>query len=157
MNADELALEVEIQKKLIKEILGEINKLLEGTGDTDPGSVVKTAAASFVCQCYNGVENILKRILRYGEVALPAGDDWHITLLKLFKTTKKKNLLPSLFDGDLYTKINIMRKFRHLVLHGYSFQLEWKHARRALRETPDLMAAVLERIENYILMEKENN
>lgn len=157
MNADELALEVEIQKKLIKEILREIDKLLEDTNDTDPGAVVKTAAASFVCQCYNGVENILKGIIRYEEVALPAGDDWHITLLKLFKTTKKKNLLPSLFNDDLYTKINIMRKFRHLVLHGYSFQLEWKYIRRALYETPDLIAVVLERIENYVKIKKKNN
>lgn len=157
MNADELALEVEIQKKLIKEILREINKLLEDTGDTEPGAVVKTAAASFVCQCYNGIENILKGILRYADVSIPAGGNWRLSLLKNFKTTKNKDALPNLFDDDLYTKINIMRRFRHVVLHGYSFQLEWKDIRRALYETPDLIAVVFERIENYIKREKKNN
>jgi hypothetical protein len=37
----------------------------------------RAAAAAFLAQFYNGIENILKRISRYHNVPLPTGETWH--------------------------------------------------------------------------------
>jgi uncharacterized protein YutE (UPF0331/DUF86 family) len=34
--------------------------------------------------------------------------------------------LPGLFDSELAAKLAPYRRFRHIVLHSYGFQLEWE-------------------------------
>jgi hypothetical protein len=56
------------------------------------------AAAAFLAQFYNGIENILKRICRCHNVPLPTGDTWHTVLFQRFCSPAYADL-PLLFDG----------------------------------------------------------
>ena len=70
------------------------------------------------------IENILKRISRFYSVALPSGDMWHIDLFRRFCEPSLPPL-PVLFDDSLSSALAVYRKFRHVVHHGYGFQLDW--------------------------------
>ena len=84
----------------------------------------KTAAAAFLSQFYNGLENILKRIYRYYGISLPTGETWHLDLFQSFCSPTHSNL-PQLFDQDLASALAPYRRFRHVAFHSYGFQLDW--------------------------------
>lgn len=75
MTADELKAEVAIDLDLLQQVVDELEALRR-----DVAGRVKTAAAAFMAQFYSGVENILKHLSRFHEVALPVGDNWHLEL-----------------------------------------------------------------------------
>jgi hypothetical protein len=85
----------------------------------------KTAAGAFLAQFYGGVENILKRIGRFHGIAMPRGDTWHLDLFNMFSDPPTPPL-PILLDKELKAGLTPFRKFRHVVHHGYGFQLEWE-------------------------------
>lgn len=58
---EEVAVEVEALETTIRELVA----LQEAIADREPTVREKTAAAAFLAQFYNGVENILKRISSY--------------------------------------------------------------------------------------------
>ncbi len=84
-----------------------------------------TAASAFLAQFYNGIENILKRISKYYGIAIPLGEMWHLELFKRFCAPSYKSL-PVLFDQSLSEDLSPYRKFRHVVIHSYGFQIEWE-------------------------------
>lgn len=76
------------------------------------------AIATFVHNFYNGIENILKRVLIIKNKEINKGETWH------------KDLLTSSIDANIITAElgSILSKylsFRHFFVHGYSFTLKW--------------------------------
>jgi hypothetical protein len=124
MTSEELKKEIAIESELIESILQEIKLLRKDIEGREPTVREKTAAAAFTAQFYGGVENILKRISHFYNIPLPTGDTWHIELFKRFCKPPYKSL-PELFDESLALDISPFRKFRHVVYHGYGFQLDW--------------------------------
>jgi hypothetical protein len=136
MNVDELREEIGIELELIGAIVRELASLRKDVGEHEPTVREKTAAAAFMAQFYGGVENILKRISRYYAVSLPAGDTWHIDLFKRFCRPSQEPL-PALFDDSLATTMSTFRKFRHVVYHGYGFQLDWSRMQEGMSGLED--------------------
>ncbi len=104
-----------------------INDLLElyhQIGDNEPTKHQKAASTQYISQFYNGVENILKRICKFYNITLPTGGDSHINLSKMFSNSEQKPL-PLLFDDIIINDFAGMRRFRHFVIHGYAFLIEW--------------------------------
>ncbi|MCF7872722.1 MAG: hypothetical protein K9L80_00740 [Candidatus Omnitrophica bacterium] len=66
---------------------------------------------------YNGVENILKQIFKKLSLEFPTGPAWHQNLLT---TAANKNII----SKDLTDKIKEYMSFRHVVAHGYAFNLK---------------------------------
>jgi len=130
MTLKELREEISIELELIESILQELSALHKDVAGRKPAVREKTAASAFMAQFYNGVENIFKRISRFNSVPLATGDTWHIDLFKRFCTPSYKPL-PVLFDESLALAMAPFRKFRHVVHHGYGFQLEWPPWRKA--------------------------
>ena len=124
MNIDDLKEEVSIELGLMDETINELLSLKEDIGDRKPTIRERTAAAAFLTQWYNGVENIIKRIYRYYNISIPVGDNWHTELVKGVSESPREGL-PLLIDHELFTDLAPFRKFRHVVHHGYGFQLEW--------------------------------
>ncbi|MEW6218939.1 MAG: hypothetical protein AB1634_05305 [Thermodesulfobacteriota bacterium] len=120
----DLAEEIAIELELMQVTIQELSDLAEDAGDREPSIRDRTAAAAFLAQFYNGVENILKRTSRFHGVPLPTGETWHAELLKRFSAPGYANL-PILLDHELLIKLSGYRKFRHVVHHGYGFQIEW--------------------------------
>jgi hypothetical protein len=149
MKAEELFEEINIELELIEAILKEISDLHKDMGGRAPTVREKTAAAAFIAQFYNGIENILKRISRFNSVLLPTGDTWHIELFKRFCMPPFKPL-PALFDESLALAIAPYRKFRHVVYHGYGFQLDWERMQEGIAGIDIVFKRFRARLDDYL-------
>ena len=74
----EIAIELELMDATVQELLA----LQRDAAERVLTVREKTAAAAFLAQFYNGVENIFKRISRFHGVPLPTGATWHVDLFK---------------------------------------------------------------------------
>lgn len=136
MTVDELREEIGIELESIGNTVRELASLRTDLGTREPTIREKTAAAAFMAQFYGGVENILKRICRFNGIPLPTGDTWHIDLFRRF-CKPSHGPLPELFDDALASTMPAFRKFRHVVYHGYGFQLDWNRMQEGLINTDD--------------------
>lgn len=124
MTLAELHEEMHAELELMELTVKELKSLRKDVADNEPTNREKTAAAGYLAQFYNGVENILKRIAHYYKVSLPKTEMWHIDLFNYF-CAPAQNPLPTLFDESLASDLTGFRKFRHVVHHGYGFSLDW--------------------------------
>jgi hypothetical protein len=132
MTSEELREEISIELENIETILGELAALYEDVKGREATVREKTAASAFLAQFYSGIENILKRISRYHNVPLPLGEMWHVELFRRFCEPSFSSL-PVLFDKALSDDLAPYRKFRHVVLHGYGFQLDWERMTEGIK------------------------
>ena len=149
MTVDELREEIGIELELIGNTVRELASLREDVGAREPTVREKTAAAAFMAQFYGGVENILKRISRFHAVPLPSGDTWHLDLFRRFCEPSREPL-PALFDGPLAATIAVFRKFRHVVYHGYGFQLDWSRMQEGMTGIEDAFHKFRAALDKYL-------
>ena len=149
MKKEELREEINIELEFIESILQELAALRKDVADRVPTVREKTAAAAFLAQFYGGIENILKRISRFNSIPLPAGDTWHVELFKRF-CAPSHSPLPVLFDESLESAMAPFRKFRHVVYHGYAFQLEWNRMQEGIESIEDIFLRFKTKLSNYL-------
>jgi hypothetical protein len=149
MTVEDLREEINIELENIVRTLEELSALQRDTEGREPTIREKTAAAAFLAQFYNGIENILKRISHYHAVPLPAGDTWHIELFKCFCDPPYPPL-PSLFDSSLASEMAPYRKFRHVVHHGYGFQLDWARMAEGIDNVGHVYRRFKVKLEGYL-------
>lgn len=125
MTSEELKEDIAVEIENIETVLQELSALYGDVKGREAVIREKTAASAFLAQFYSGIENILKRTSRFYNVALPLGDMWHIDLFRRFCEPSLPPL-PVLFDDFLSSALAPYRKFRHVVYHGYGFQLDWE-------------------------------
>ncbi|HAO22927.1 MAG: hypothetical protein BWK80_18745 [Desulfobacteraceae bacterium IS3] len=75
--------------------------------------------------------------MRFYNVSLSKTDTWHIDLFNRFCSPSEKPL-PALFDKSLKTDLIGFRKFRHVVHHGYGFQLDWDRLIAGIDKVEDI-------------------
>lgn len=149
MTTDELREEISIELELIESALKEISELRKDVANREPTVREKTAAAAFMAQFYGGIENILKRISIFNVVLMPTGDTWHIDLFKRFCNPPCKSL-PILFDESLSLALAPFRKFRHVVYHGYGFQLDWSRMQEGMENIENVFHEFMSKLSNYL-------
>ncbi len=149
MNIDDLKEEVSIELELMDETINELLSLKEDTGDREPTARERTAAAAFLAQWYNGIENILKRFYRYYNISIPVGDNWHTELVKGVSEPPRKGL-PLMIDHEMFADLAPFRKFRHVVHHGYGFQLEWNRMLPGIERISTVFLKFKKRVEILI-------
>lgn len=149
MKVEELDEEIRIEFELIENILQEISSLRIDLSGREPSIREKTAAAAFLAQFYNGVENILKRINKFHNVDLPSGDTWHMDLFKRFCIPSYQPL-PELFDESLEANMAPFRQFRHVVYHSYGFQLDWERMKEGIEGVKDIFARFKGNLLSYL-------
>ena len=57
--------------------------------------------------------------------------------------------MPALFDEELAAGLAPFRKFRHVVYHGYGFQLDWARMTEGLNQVERLFAQFKVRLAEY--------
>jgi hypothetical protein len=149
VTADELKAEIAIESDALRQVVEELEALRRDVAGREPTVREKTAAAAFLAQFYSGIENILKRLSRFHGVPLPAGENWHLDLFKRFCPPAEPPL-PALFDAALARQLGPFRRFRHVVHHGYGFQIEWERMREGLAQVSAILAAFLDRVAAHV-------
>jgi hypothetical protein len=149
MKLAELQEEVAVELEAIEAIVEELLALQEDTADREPTVREKTAAAAFLGQFYNGVENTLKRISSYHSVPLPTGDTWHVDLFERF-CSPPHSPLPALFDESLAAALAPYRRFRHVAFHRYGFQLDWNRMAEGVAGVHEVFSRVKASLSVYL-------
>ena len=147
MTPGELREEIAIELESIAQVVAELNALYQDVGET-PTVREKTAAAAFLAQFYNGIENILKRINYFNGKSLPTSSAWHVELFQQF--TYPTDSRSSLFDTDLAAQLAPYRRFRHVAFHGYGFQLDWHRMAEGIANVESVFAAFSKRLAVYL-------
>jgi hypothetical protein len=109
----------------------------------------QTAAAAFLAQFYNGVENILKRLSHYHNVPLPTGETWHVDLFRRFCSPPHPPL-PALFDASLEAALAPYRRFRHVAFHSYGSQLEWSRMAEGVASVDHVFSQIKAKLADYL-------
>ena len=73
--------------------------------------------AAFIHNFYNGVENILKQILKYKNVPIPNSPSWHKDLVSI---ASSNNIL----SEKTFLSLQNFISFRHFFIHGYAVKLD---------------------------------
>jgi hypothetical protein len=149
VTAEELKAEVAIEFDALQQVVNELEALRRDVAGREPTVREKTAAAAFLAQFYSGIENILKRLSRFHGVELPVGENWHLDLFKRFCPSAQPPL-PMLFDEALAKQLGPFRRFRHVVHHGYGFQIEWDRMREGLDQVGAILSMFRDRVADHV-------
>ena len=149
MTFEELEEEIAVELEALESTVNELLSLQEDVADREPTVREKTAAAAFLAQFYNGVENILKRISRYHNVAIPSGETWHVDLFQRYCSPLKPEL-PTLLDKAMSSALAPYRRFRHVAFHGYGFQLEWERMAEGVAMSQNVFSQFKSNLYDYL-------
>ncbi len=123
-----------------------VEKALVNLGDAmgrREKSVVELAAiATFIHNIYNGIENILKQVLKAKGTEIPKSDTWHKDLLNL---SVSLGIIPEKLSDGLYEYLT----FRHFFVHAYGFMLEEAHSENLANNITNVWLQFLSVINKY--------
>ena len=133
---------------LAKQILAEKENVeialsnLKETMAREKKSVIELAAiGTFLHNIYNGIENILKQILKLKNVEMPKSDTWHKDLLNL---SVSLGIISERLSDELYEYLT----FRHFFVHGYGFMLEESPLKDLANNIPEIWLQFVKEIED---------
>jgi len=113
-----------------------------------PDLIEMSAAAMFLHSFYNGIENILKIIIKFYDNKLPNDIKWHMELLeKAFISNENRK---EIFRKESQEKMEEYLKFRHFVRHSYGFQLEWERMEDLMHDINNTWKILKEDINIFI-------
>ncbi len=109
----------------------------------DEKTVIELAAiGTFLHNIYNGIENILKRVVIARNVEIPVSVTWHKDLLNL---SLSLGIISDKTCDELYKYLT----FRHFFVHAYGFMLEEVHMEDLMNNIPEVWSQFLEEIEDF--------
>lgn len=124
----ELEEEILIEKEHISTTLRALRETMKRKEIT----IVELAAiATFLQNTYNGIENILKRILKFKNISIPRTETYHKDLLDL----SVENNIISL---ELSKELEEYLAFRHFFVHGYGIMLDKEKLLPIAENLPDI-------------------
>jgi hypothetical protein len=121
---EKLRIKIVFEISQIDKLLNNSKPLLDLCKLKTPDFIEMSAAALVLHSFYNGIENILRLIVKLYDKKLPNDIKWHMELLEtaFIPNENRKEIL----NIDLQETLEEYLKFRHFVRHSYGFQLEWE-------------------------------
>ncbi len=119
----ELQEEIGLEPSQLRSLLDTFSPLLLKVVAAPPDAIEIAALAGLLHSFYNGVENILKRIVVHSGESLPSGISWHSELLESMAAPGPGR--PSVIGRDLFERLRAYLGFRHVYRHSYTFQIKW--------------------------------
>lgn len=90
---------------------------------------------------YNGIENILKRVVAAKNIEIPASVTWHKDLLNL---SLSMGIISEKTCDDLYKYLT----FRHFFIHAYGFMLEEVYMEDLVNDIPEVWSRFMKEVED---------
>ena len=137
---DKLLQEISIEKGFIKETLSGLQEALLRSEKT---IVELSAIGSFLHHSYNGIENILKRILKFKKIIIPDSPTSHKDLLDVAAEH-------GVISSGLSDQLDKYRGFRHFFVHGYGVLLHEEELGPLAEELPEVWKEFENEIEDFI-------
>jgi len=117
-----------VEKDNVEKTLANLKEAMERS---EISSVELAAIGTFLHNIYNGIENILKQIVRLKGIEIPKSDSWHKDLLNL---SVSKGIISEKMSDQLYEYLT----FRHFFIHSYGFMLEESHLKGLATDIYDI-------------------
>jgi hypothetical protein len=144
----ETILKIEFEIAQIDRLLDETSPLLKLANNKTPDMIETAALGLFLHSFYNGIENIIKFIMRDKYRKLPSSNKWHKELLDLcFVKDNKQN---ELFSDQLKSVLDDYLSFRHFIRNTYSFKIKWERMEHLILNIHNNWNDIKGEIENYI-------
>lgn len=144
---DSLIEDITIERKHIRETL----KLMEAAMKSAEKSPIELLAiGSSLYHVYSGMENILKRCLKYAQIIIPDSPSSHKELLKRARET-------DVISQQMQVELNRYRAFRHFFGHAYGYMLEEEELIPLAKDIPRVWQSFTDEIDNYLATLKKNN
>lgn len=118
----ELREDVLDEEKAIKETLERLSNARSKFDSKVKDYLTEPAMGTYLMNFYNGIENILKRIIKEYYLAMPKGESWHKELLALSSNPPLGKI--AIFNQRIVERLYPYRNFRHRFVSGYGFQLK---------------------------------
>ncbi len=148
MNPDKLIEGIAVEIESFESLYLDISRFPSMIYGSEINNYDKAAIALMLSQFFNGIENILKRILEQNSIKLPKNEQFHINLINAFSEKSNYNI-GIIFSSEIIDGLSILRRFRHYVFHGYSFKLEWDRLSLAIESLPNIFDDFKEQILQY--------
>ncbi len=137
---DDLVEEIAIERGFIDQTLDLLSETLARDERTQ---IELVAIGSFLHDIYNGIENLLKRILVAKGFQIPDSRSSHRELL-----TAAGDRLN--FESDLLEKLDKFRAFRHFFRHRYGLFLDEGELLPLAHEIPAIWEDVKEELDQFV-------
>jgi len=125
---DKFPEQIEAEKQNVEKALSD---LMMVCSRKDPDIVELAAMATFLHNIYNGIENILKQLLKSKGFKVPKTDTWHKDLIEL---SVSERIISEQLADQLYEYLT----FRHFFVHSYGFMLEQANLKLLTDNIPDV-------------------
>ncbi len=112
----------------IEKVISELFSII-APGKSDYSNVERAAICTYVHNFYNGVENLIKRVLSFKGIIHKETPTWHKDLLKLVLKT-------GLLDQELHDDLVDFLSFRHYFVHSYFFSIHWNELKPLVEKLP---------------------
>ncbi len=119
-----------------------LDNLKDAMGRKERSTVELAAIATFLHNIYNGIENILKQVLKAKGAKIPKSETSHKDLLDI---SVSNGIIPEKLSDQLYEYLT----FRHFFVHAYGFMLEEIHLEDLANNIPDVWLQFLLAIQRY--------
>ncbi|ODS37685.1 MAG: hypothetical protein A7316_09185 [Candidatus Altiarchaeales archaeon WOR_SM1_86-2] len=143
---DELVREFQAGKEYILDTLQALKEALERK---EMNIIELAAIGSFLHDIYNGMENILKRVLKFKGISVPHSESGHKDLLDMAVDSKIISL-------ELSRRLDEYRAFRHFFIHRYGIMLDKEKLMPLAGNLPDLWKDFESELDTFINSLGEN-
>jgi len=136
---------VDLAKKIAAEnqnVEQALNNLKDAVSRKEKSTVELAAIATFLHNIYNGIENILKQVLKTKGITVSRSETSHKDLLEL-------SLTNGIIPEPLYDKLYEYLTFRHFFVHAYGFMLEEAHLKNLANNIPGVWSEFLSAVEKF--------
>lgn len=132
--------EIAIDKEYIEETL---KSLRDALNRSEKSVIELSAIGSFLHNIYTGMENILKRVLKFKNIKIPDSVSSHKDLLNV---VVDKDII----SQELSDKLDKYRGFRHFFIHAYGILLDEDELRPLAEDLPKVWEQFKHENENLI-------
>lgn len=139
----DLKAKIEVELEHIEDVLKEIPHDIP----LHQLSILELAGvATLLHNFYNGIENILKQILKYKNVSIPQSASWHKELLNAAESY-------SIILQSTKNKLAEYLAFRHFFSHAYALDLYPQKMEPLVHDIGDVINLLKEDIKEYLIAE----
>ena len=149
----ETILKIEFEISQIDKLIDETSPLLKLAQNKIPDIVETAALGLFLHSFYNGIENIMKFVIKENHGKLPSSTKWHKELLDLCFVRKKDQ--NELFNEELKNVLDDYLSFRHFIRNTYTFKIKWERMEHLILNIDKNWANIKSEINKFIKQYKK--
>ena len=152
----ETIMKIEFEISQIDKLIDETMPLLKLAQNKIPDMVETAALGLFLHSFYNGIENIMKFVIKEKYGKLPSSTKWHKELLDLcfIKNTEQNEL----FSEELKNVLDDYLSFRHFIRNTYTFKIKWERMENLILDIDKNWINIKSEINNFLkLYKKQSN